>query len=110
MQFDQRQTQTSDYEVKTYSGSLNNYNMLQFQQSVQNQNKEKLESFKKRAEEFQNISTLQEAKELAQKIMPMKTGRTMFNLGEAKCTIINEDNLFRICINSPKEFICYDFV
>lgn len=74
-----------------------------------NDKKEKVENFKKRLTEFKNINTLSEAKELMEKIMPVKLERTVFFIGDAKCTIISKHNLLRICLDTPQEFISYNF-
>lgn len=71
---------------------------------------QKLESFKQRLSKFKSVSTLEEAKVLLDKTMPISLDRTTFYIGEAKVVIINYDKRLRICLNSPKEFICYDFV
>jgi hypothetical protein len=70
---------------------------------------DKVANFKKRIEAFQNISTLEEAKALLMKTIPVKLERTVFFIGDAKCTIINKSNRLRISLDSDKEFICYDF-
>lgn len=113
MQFDKNkilQQQFADYNIKSADGDVKNYDMLKFQQSITKQNEEKLENFKQRLNEFKNAQTLYEAKELAKKIMPVKDGKTVFRIGEAKCIVINTDNLFRICLDTPQEFLSYDFV
>ena len=111
MQIDQQRfAQTSDYEMKTFSGNISSYNMLQFQQSVEEQNKDKLEKFLQRLDEFQNITSLKEAKKLASKILPVKNERTTFRVGEAKCVILNTDETLRIIVDSPPKFVSYDFI
>lgn len=78
--------------------------------SLQEKKDEKLENFKLRLEQFKNIQTLQEAKELLQKTMPIALDRATFFIGDAKVVIINYEKKLRICLDSPKEMICYDFV
>ena len=58
---------------------------------------------------FEEIETIEDAKLLAKKILPINQEYTSFYSGFAKCTIINKDNLFRISLELPDEFICYDF-
>ena len=72
-------------------------------------NIEKVENFKKRLEPFKSISTLKEAKELLQKTMPIALDRTTLYIGDAKCIITNYEHQLRICLDSPREFISYDF-
>ena len=70
---------------------------------------ERVENFKKRLEGFKNVTTLEEAKELLNKIMPVRLERTVFFVGSAKCIIINRTDRVRISLDSEKEFISYDF-
>ena len=89
---------------------VNNYNALFEQKNNVDTKREKAENFKQRLSEFKKIKTLEEAKILMDKIMPVRLERTVFFVGDAKCTIINKNNLLRICYDSPTEFISYNFV
>lgn len=73
-------------------------------------NQQKIENFKIRLNRFKEVSTLEEAKSLLQRTMPMILDRTTFKVGDAKCIIINSDNHLRICFDSPSELISYDFI
>jgi len=87
------------------------YNMLFPAHKSEHEKKdEKLENFKKRLEQFKGIKTLAEAKELLQRTMPIALDRATFFIGKAKVVIVNYENRLKICLDSPKEFICYDFV
>lgn len=100
-----------NYEYKTAEEKNDFlYNQYDAQKQIELANQEKLAKFKDRIKAFNNIKTLSEAKELAQKILPTAKEISRFNIGSAKCTIINKENNFRICINSPEEFISYDFI
>ena len=86
------------------------YNILYSTSKDEQERKdERLETFKKRLEQFKRIQTLQEAKELLQKTMPIALDRATFFIGDAKVIIVNYEKRLRICLDSPKEFICYDF-
>ena len=74
------------------------------------QNRQKYQNFKTRIAEFANVDTIEMAKALADKILPVANEVNFFDIGNAKCIIINRENLFRISLNSPEEFISYDFV
>ena len=78
--------------------------------NLQQQNKEKLEGFKKRIEAFSEITTLEEAKALSEKTLPVANEITTFNIGNARCTVVNKENLFRISLDTQDEFISYDFI
>lgn len=110
MQFEQRNSQASDYDIKTASGTIVGYNELLFQSSVKEQNKDKVEKFKQRLEEFKNVSTLDAAKTLAVRVMPVQSGRTVFQIGDAKCIVINTDKMLKITLKSNKEYINFKFV
>ena len=110
MQFEQRNSQASDYDIKTASGAIVGYNELLFQSSVKEQNKDKVEKFKQRLEEFKKVSTLDAAKTLAVRVMPVQSGRTVFRIGDAKCTVINTDKMLKITLKTQDEYINYKFV
>ena len=87
------------------------YNILySAKKSEQEQKDERLEGFKKRLEQFKNVYTLEDAKELLNRTMPIALDRTTFFIGNAKVVIVNYEKRLRICLDSQKEFICYDFV
>jgi len=71
---------------------------------------EQIELFKLRLEPFKNAETLEEAKEILQKTMPVQLDRTTFYIGNAKCVIVNKENQLRICLDTPDELINYDFI
>ena len=87
-----------------------NYNQIDAIRQIEMQNIEKCEKFKERVKQFETISTLQEAKDLALKILPVAKDVSSFRVGSAKCTVVNRDDMFRICVDTAEEFICYDFV
>lgn len=90
--------------------ALYDYKAKEAMMNISKQNEEKIELFKKRISQFQNIKTLQEAKILSEKILPVAKEVNKFNVGNAVCTIVNKPNLFRISLNSDSEFISYNFV
>jgi hypothetical protein len=89
-----------------------NYTYLQYSVSAdaEKSKREKYLAFKQRIENFKLVRTIEQARELAQKILPTSNEITMFDVGNAKCVVINSLDLFRITIDSPEECICYDFV
>ena len=103
---EQKNKSNIDVQQLLYSAQMVNYN----QKNEDNLKQEKEENFKKRLSEFNNVKTLTEAHTLINRIMPVKLERTVFFVGDAKCTIIKKHNLLRISFNSKKEFISYNFV
>ena len=87
----------------------NQYNQYTVLQDIEKQNAEKYEKFKARIKQFDEITTLEDAKKLSEKILPITGDKSSFRVGNAKCTIINNDELFRICVDTSEEFICYNF-
>ena len=87
------------------------YQMRAMQESLQSEdiNKKKTEQMIARINEFQKVKTLEEAKLLAKKILPTTNEVSTFNRGNAKCTVVNKYDIFRITLDSPEEFISYDF-
>ena len=72
--------------------------------------KDKLNQFKNRINSFREVETIEQARDLAKKILPTAQEVNKFNVGDAKCTVLNSDKNFRVTLDSEKEFICYDFV
>ena len=103
---EQKNKSNIDVQQLLYSAQMVNYN----QKNEADLKQEKEENFKKRLSEFNNIKTLKEAHELINKIMPVNLERTVFYIGDSKCTIINKHNLLRISFNTKQEFISYNFV
>ena len=85
------------------------YTQMEAMLSVEKQGQEKYEKFKERVEAFAEIETIEEAKALAAKIMPVPNEVNRFRIGNARCVVINRSDLFRISIDTQDEFICYDF-
>lgn len=87
------------------------YAMQQFaiMQQIEKNNKEKDKALMARLEKFNEIKTLEEAKELIAKIMPVANEINRFKIGNSKCTIIMKDNLVRISVDTKDELLCYNF-
>ena len=85
------------------------YNQMEIMSNIEKQNAEKYKNFIERVSEFQNITTLEDAHELAKKILPTNQELSRFNVGNAKCVVLNTKDKLRISIDSEKEFISYDF-
>ena len=101
--------QMSDYDIKLHSGPTIDYNEMQYKLISSNEKKSKSEKFKERLQEFNDIVTLAEAKEILQKIMPVTREITKFTVGDAQCIIVCKDNLLKITFKTPNEFINYSF-
>lgn len=74
-----------------------------------NDNTEKLKEFMERIAPFAEVKTLDEARELAKKILPTANEINRFYIGDAKCTIINKEDMFRVSVDGPSEFVSYNF-
>ena len=85
------------------------YNQLEALSKLEKQNAEKYQNFIERIDEFKNITTLEDARELAKRILPTKQEISKFYVGNAKCVVVNTEKQFRLSIDSEKEFISYDF-
>lgn len=106
----QQQAQVNDYDMKFVSGDVQGINQIEAVQKIEQQKKEKYENFKTRLEQFSEVSSIEDAKALAQKILPVANETNVFRVGVGKCTIINKEDIFRICLDTADEFISYDFV
>lgn len=100
-------------EEKSENTSKSNYKEIKMyypEYFDQNNDKEKLDLFKKRLEAFDNVRSLSDAKALLNKTMPVTLDRTVFYIGDAKCIIINLPKQLRICLKTPTEFLIYHFM
>ena len=97
-----------NYEYKK-ADTFATYNQYDAIQQIERQNLEKYEKFKARIKQFEDVTTIEEAKQLASKILPIEGNRCSFRVGNAKCVIINTNDLFRISVDTVEEFISYDF-
>ena len=66
--------------------------------------------FKEKLKVFKGVTSISEAKELAKTFLPCKDEKTFLKVGNAKCVIISRGDVFRICLDSDKEFTCYNIV
>ena len=85
------------------------YSQYEAIRQIEVSNLHKYEEFKARMKAFENVHTLEEAKAVALKILPTSNELTRFNVGNAKCTIVNRTDLLRISLDSNSEFISYNF-
>lgn len=93
-----------------FSGQKFYYRQYEEIKKTNQENDTKIIAFKDRLKHFDNVSTITEARELSKKVLPVKSEINTFDVGKAKCTVINKSNLFRITFESDEEIICYDFV
>ena len=84
----------------------NNYNSAQV---TAIEDKEKADAFLKRIEPFKTVNNIDDARALAEKILPTKQDVTSFLIGNLKCIVVNKPSTFRITVDMPEEYICYDF-
>lgn len=85
------------------------YKQYTLQQTQDIQDKEKAEAFLERIKPFAEVNSFEEAKVLAQKILPTKEDVTAFFVGKIKCTVVNRTEELRISVDTEDEFICYSF-
>ena len=85
------------------------YNQYDAVRQIEESQTKKYEDFKARLKAFEGVKTLDEARELASKILPVANEISHFNVGLAKCTIINRQDMLRISLDSDKEFVSYNF-
>ena len=90
---------------------MDEFQYLQYTAFQRNEAKEKESeaALLERVHKFAKIDSLEMAKELAKSIIPTNQEITHFNVGNIKCIIVNRKNLFRISLDSDKEFVCYSF-
>lgn len=100
----------SNPEIIGENGMVNSYHQMQIMSDIEKQNTEKQNKLIERVKRFETITTLEDAKDLMSKILPVASEKTVFTVGSARCTVVNKEDNLRICIDTPQEFIAYDFV
>ena len=88
---------------------MQDYNKNEAMLNIEKQNQEKLNNLKQRVEKFKDIETLEEAKNILAENFRVENELEVFNIANSKCTIVNRDDLLRISLDTPEEFISYDF-
>ena len=58
---------------------------------------------------FEMVSTLDEARKLADEILPQKQNSCNFYVGDVRCTVVSDSSSFQICVETKKEFLCYSY-
>lgn len=86
------------------------YNLYTYQSKSAHEDEERIKDFLHRIEPFKNAHSISEAKELAEKILPSKDESTSFYIGNLKCTVYNRKNHFKLSIDTPEQFVSYNFV
>ena len=88
---------------------INKYQYYALAQKLDLEDSVKANGLKERLRPFASVQTLKEAHELAEKIIPTKWPFMSFYVGNAKCSVLNKPDAFRVCVETSDEFICYDF-
>ena len=87
----------------------NAYDIQAIQLQIQKENEEKIKNLRNRIEKFAELTTLEEAKELAKTVFRAEKEFQEFSVAGVKCVIVNKEDSFRISYNSTTDYICYDF-
>lgn len=89
-----------------------NVDLMQYNAMVmyETEKKSEKEKFKEDIKSFKQMRTIEEARLLAEKIFPPIVGEfNKFYINNMKCIVVNKRDLFRICIDSEKEFLCFEY-
>lgn len=98
-----------DKDNSYYSGHIESYTEQQIKAQIKKDQHEKSNAFKDRLSDFLMVSTKEEAKVLADKILPNNRRGNTFWIGDAKCVVIDNDDMFRITIVMDNEVLSYNF-
>ena len=71
---------------------------------------QELSRFKQKLKVFDGVDSITKAKELAKEFLPINKEKNYLKIGDAKCVIILRGDLFRICLDSETEYICYNII
>jgi hypothetical protein len=68
------------------------------------------EAFKEKLKVFDGITSIDKAKQIAKGFLPIENEKNYLKIGNAKCVIISRGDVFRVCVDSDKEYICYNII
>jgi len=114
--------QNSDNMIKQYLNSQVNLNEIKTGTvkddvgAVKTVNKteedaiKEFESFKEKLKVFDGITSIDKAKQIAKGFLPIENEKNYLKIGNAKCVIISRGDVFRVCVDSDKEYICYNII
>ena len=88
---------------------MNSYEIQTIQLQIQKESEQKAENLKNRINKFSELSTLDEAKELAKTAFRAEKEYQEFAIAGVRCVIVNKKDSFRISYDSPTDYVCYDF-
>ena len=88
-----------------------NYQQMCAMVQINVQNTARTEKLFEQLSDFENITTLEEARELAKNLFSITDVETEKNIkiANADVTIINQPDMLRISIDTEREFKSYDF-
>lgn len=92
-------------ELKFDPFFLAQYNYSQTESDIDSKER----AFKQKIARFKNIHNLDDAQKLAKEILPTAMEHSFITVGNIKCKILYNNDSLRISIDSPTEFISYDF-
>ena len=90
--------------------NLGNAQYYQYMCGVIDDSEERYESFKEKLKVFSDVNNIEDAKKIAQEFLPINNEKNYLKIGNATCLIVARGDVFRVCLDSEKEYICYNIV
>lgn len=70
--------------------------------------KQEYENFKNKLKVLDGVSSISKAKNLTKSFLPLNNEKSYLKIGSARCVVISRGNMFRVCLDSENEYICYN--
>lgn len=97
--------QKESSQIKLDPFFLEQYKYVQTECEIDSKERE----LKQKVARFKNIHNLEDAQKLVKEILPTAIEHSFITVGNLQCKVLNSNDTLRIIIDSPTEFISYDF-
>ena len=67
-------------------------------------------NLKTKLEIFEGVTEISQARKIAKDLFHIENDINFIKIENANCVIIQSANLFRVCLENDKEFICYNII
>ena len=103
------QNKFNNNSYNMYYNCYNDFSDMEALNIPPTEEKKEYNKFMQKLKYFDEIHTIQEAKELAAKLFHIKNEINHIKAGAAFCTITSTAKRFQIVVNTNEEVVCYNF-
>ena len=99
-----------DYMLKQYEYAQAGFNDIKSVNTQEENDTKEYKKFKSKIQVLEDITNIDKAKEFAKEILHIDKEKTFLTIGSAKCVVISRGDVFRLCLDNDKEYICYNII